>query len=267
MKIYLNEKLLEVKEGTSVYKVKELYKKDADIIIYNAFPIKEDVVLQPMDKVVLIKRGEIPSKDELESLLLSRHTPFVHEKIKKAVIGIAGLGGLGSNAAVALARMGIGKLILADFDIVEPSNLNRQQYFVKHIGMKKTEALKEIIGQCNPFVEIETFDGFLDKNNVEEIFSKADIIIEAFDSAECKAMISEVVLTKMKSKKLVAASGVAGSNSSNTIRTKKINENFYIVGDMETEAKVGCGLMASRVAVAANHQANAVLRIILEQEV
>lgn len=267
MQIYVNEKIIEVREDSSAYEVRGLFKNDADIIIYNSFPIKEDILLRPLDRIVLIKRGEIPKKEELETLLISRHTPLVHEKLKKATVGIAGLGGLGSNAAVALSRMGIGKLILADFDIVEPSNLNRQHYFVKHIGMKKTEAIKDVIVQCNPFVEVETFDGFLDKSNIEDVFRKADIIIEAFDSAECKAMISEVVLVKMKDKKLIAASGVAGNYSSNIIKTKKVNENFYIVGDMETEAKAGCGLMASRVAVAANHQANAVLRIVLEEEV
>lgn len=164
MQVYVNERLQEVEIDSTVFQIRDQYKKDADIIIYNGFPIKEDISLKPFDKVVLIKKGEIPQKEELEALMVSRHTPYVHEKLKKAKVGIAGLGGLGSNAAVSLARMGIGKLVIVDFDVVEPSNLNRQHYFVKHIGMKKTEAMKDILRECNPFIDVESFDVYLDEN-------------------------------------------------------------------------------------------------------
>jgi sulfur carrier protein ThiS adenylyltransferase len=267
MQIYVNEKLQNVRDGSTLFQIKEQFKNDADVIIYNAFPVKEDLTLKHLDKVVLIKRGEVPGKDELEALMVSRHTPYVHEKFKEAKVGIAGLGGLGSNAAISLARMGIGKLVIADFDVVEPSNLNRQQYFVKHIGMKKTEAMKEILAECNPFIEIEANDIYLNENNVPEIFKEVDIIIEAFDNPVCKSMIVNTVLSKMKGKKVVAASGLAGYYSSNTIVTRKLKDNFYMIGDMEAEARPGCGLMAPRVAVAANHQANAVVRLIMGEEI
>lgn len=266
MDIYVNEQLKRVKEGSTIFEVRQQFKMNADIIIYNAFPIKEDLTLNNLDKVVLIKRGEIPSKDELEVLLVSRHTPHVHEKLKKATVGIAGLGGLGSNAAVSLARIGVGKLVIVDFDVVEPSNLNRQYYFTRNIGMKKTDALEEIIKDCNPFVEVQTVDVFLDETNIEIVFKDVDIIVEAFDNAVCKATLVSTVLSKMRDKKIVAASGMAGYDSANSIITKKIKDNFYIVGDLETEATIGRGLMAPRVGVAANHEANTVLRLIVDEE-
>lgn len=267
MNIYVNEKKYFFENNISAFKVKNLIKKEADIIVYNGFIIKEDVLLCDNDKLSLIKRGEIPDKEELEHLLVSRHTPGIHEKIKNSKVGIAGLGGLGSNIAISLARIGIGQLILVDFDLVEPSNLNRQQYFIKHIGMKKTDALEEIIAQCNPFVDLKTNDIFLDENNIEEIFKDVDIIVEAFDNPRSKAVLVNTVLSKMPHKKIVAASGLAGHFSSNSIITKKIKDNFYIIGDSISEAKPGCGLMAPRVGVAASHQANMVLRLILGEEI
>ena len=266
MNIFVNERKQEVKEGSTVFELKKSMKDDSDVIVYNGFIIKENCKIYENDKIVFIKKGEMPKHEDMEAMLMARHTPFVHEKIKKCSVGIAGLGGLGSNIAVSLARIGIGKLVLVDFDVVEPSNLNRQQYFIKHLGMKKTDALEQIIKDCNPFVKIHKQDVFLDESNIINIFSDVDIIVEAFDNPVSKALLVNVVLSKMKDKKIVAASGMAGYFSSNTIVTKKIKENFYLVGDGENEAKPGCGLMAPRVAIAANHQANAVLRIIMGEE-
>lgn len=263
MEVYVNEILLNVDEDADILELKNKIKKDADVVIYNGFPIKDNIKLKPLDRIVFIKKGEIPTKEEMEAQLVARHTPKVYEKLKKVSVAIAGLGGLGSTAALSLARVGIGKLILVDYDVVEPSNLNRQQYFIKHIGMKKTQAMKDIISQCNPFVKIETIDAYVDEKNIESIFKDADIIIEAFDNAETKALITNKVLTTMKNKKIITASGLAGYEDCNLIRSKKINDKFYIVGDGQAEAKPGRGLMAPRVSVAANHQANLVLEIIL----
>lgn len=266
LQIFLNEKSIVVYKGATAFGVKRSFKPNADIIIHNGFIIKDDILLKEHDRVTLIKRGETPSKEELEALMTSRHTPGVHEKIKKARVGIAGLGGLGSNIVVSLARIGVGYLKLVDFDVVEPSNLNRQQYFIKHLGMKKNEAIKDLISQINPFVKIEAMDAYIDKNNIEELFNGVDIIVEAFDNPKSKAELINTVLKKMPKKKVVAASGMAGYFSSNTIVTKKIRDNFYLVGDDVSEAKPGCGLMAPRVSIAANHQANTVLRIIMGEK-
>lgn len=268
MKVFINEKRFTFDEGSNLFEVRDLVKKDADVMILNGHIVKDNILINENDSITLIKRGELPNQDELEYLLVSRHTPGVHEKVKKASVGIAGLGGLGSNVAVSLARLGIGKLLLIDFDVVEPSNLNRQQYFVKHIGMKKTNALKELIKEINPFVDIEIKDLYLDRSNIYECFKEVDIVVEAFDNPKCKSDLVNEILTKCNDKPVVSASGVAGYFSNNSIKTKKVLKNLYLVGDNISEAKVGCGLMAPRVAIAANHQANTVLRIILgEREI
>ena len=113
-------------------------------------------------------------------------------------IGIAGLGGLGSNVAMMLVRSGVEELVLVDFDCVEESNLNRQIYFRKHIGMKKTEACSEILKMINPDVKLELRDVRLSEKNIPEIFKDCKIVCEALDSAESKAVLAETVLSEMK---------------------------------------------------------------------
>ncbi|WP_102401098.1 sulfur carrier protein ThiS adenylyltransferase ThiF [Haloimpatiens massiliensis] len=262
MKIFFNGRKIEVHENITAFELKKIFNYKGDICILNGFPLDKNYELKEGDNLFFINKGQMPDKEEIECLLTSRHTPGVHEKIKKASIGIAGLGGLGSNIAVSLARMGIGKLILVDFDVVEPSNLNRQQYFIEHIGMKKTQAIKAIIGNINPFVEVVTKDLYLDKNNVVKCFDDASIVAEALDNPINKAEIVNTILLDGE-KTVVAASGMAGYFSSNLIKTKRVMKNFYMVGDLESEAKIGCGLMAPRTAIAANHQANMIIRILL----
>jgi len=204
--------------------------------------------------------------DELEGLMAARHTPGVHGRMKEAVVGIAGLGGLGSSVAVALARMGVGRLILADHDVVEPSNLNRQQYFVEQIGRKKAEAMEEILQRVNPFCRVEAHVAHLDERNIPVIFSGVGILVEAFDRAEAKAMLIDTVLKEMPGVTVVAASGLAGYESSNSIRTMEAADGLYMVGDLEAEALSGRGLMAARVGIAAHHQANAVVRLLMDED-
>jgi len=265
MKISINEKLFTFDAETTLHQVRDRVKPAADVLIVNGFPLTEDRRLQEGDRVVLIRRGEHPSVEELEALMVARHTPGVHDRLKQAVVGIAGAGGLGSSVAVALARVGVGRLILADFDVVEPSNLNRQQYFVDQIGLSKVEALKANLARINPFTAVSTFDGRLTAANTPEIFAEADIVVEALDAADQKAMLVQASLRANPARPVVAASGVAGHGPSNTIRTRKAAGNLYLTGDGTSEARPGEGLMAPRVGIAAHHQANAVLRLLLHE--
>lgn len=265
MRILLNEKEITT-DKTSAFTLRDDVKPEADIVILNGFPIKADQSLNEGDKVTFIKRGEIPSRDELEGLMVSRHTPKVFNGLKKGRVAIAGVGGLGSNVAISLTRVGVGYIKLIDFDVVEPSNLNRQQYFIRHIGMKKVDALKEILTDINPFIKIETVFKEINKENVEELFEDVDIVVEAFDNPVNKAMLVNGILTKFKDKKIVSASGMAGTHSNNLIKTRKINSRLYLCGDSVNEAKVGEGLMAPRVSIAANHEANTVVRLLLNQQ-
>ena len=200
-----------------------------------------------------------------EEDLLQRNVKGISEKLKKVKVCILGLGGLGSNVAVLLARSGIGYLKLVDFDIVEASNLNRQQYRISHINMKKVEALKSIIKEINPFVEVDILDIKVSKENIHSIVGDIEIVVEAFDRAETKAMLMEELLTNIN-KIVVSASGMAGLGSANEIVTKKIKDNFYLVGDNYSDYEEYLGIMSTRVMICAAHQANMVLRLILEEK-
>ena len=200
-----------------------------------------------------------------EEDLLKRNVKGISKKLKKTRVCILGLGGLGSNVAVLLARSGIGYLKLVDFDIVEASNLNRQQYRISHIGMKKTEAIRTIIKEINPFVEVKTLDIKVDRENILSIVGDVEIVVEAFDRAETKAMAIEELLIN-GDKILVSASGMAGLGSANEIITRKIRDNFYLVGDNYSDYEEYSGIMSTRVMICAAHQANMVLRLILGEK-
>lgn len=207
----------------------------------------------------------IPTKEEWIQALNDRHGIELQKKISSTTVAVCGLGGLGSNIATSLARAGIGKLILIDFDKVDITNLHRQQYKVNQIGMSKTEALQENLKEINPYLETEIHTMQLDENNAKDIFSGADIICEAFDNAEAKATIVNFVLSEMPEKCIVAASGMAGLDSANSIRTRKVSKRFYLCGDEVSDTSDGIGLVSSRVMLCAAHQAHTVLRIIAEE--
>ena len=262
MNIQLNERTLDIPEGTTLFQLRDLEKPTADVLIYNGAAVADDVALKEGDSINLIQRGVVPPAEELEALMVARHTPGVHEKIKGATVGIAGLGGLGSAIAVALARIGVGRLILVDFDIVEPSNLNRQQYFIDQLGMAKSEALEANLKRINPYVQYDVHCVRVTPENIDGLFGEVDVMVEAFDRADQKAML----LQSFKSAPLVAASGLAGYGSGESIGVRKMGDRIYIVGDLETGAAPGCGLMAPRVGIAAHMQANLVLRLLLGEE-
>jgi sulfur carrier protein ThiS adenylyltransferase len=264
--IKVNERDRRVPLETKLLELKGKSYPSADLIIYNGFPTSEDIPLKAGDEVVFIEKGKTPDKRELECLMAARHTPGVHRRVKKSTVGIAGLGGLGSQVAIALARIGIGTLVLADYDIVEPSNLNRQQYFVRQIGMPKVDSMRENLKEINPYVCVITHHTVIGPENVREIFGNAHVIVEAFDRADQKALFINAVSQQMPDTYIVAASGVAGYGDNNTIKTTKFSSKIFIVGDQRTAAGPGVGLMAPRVGIAAHHQANMVLRLILGKE-
>ncbi|UCG80437.1 MAG: sulfur carrier protein ThiS adenylyltransferase ThiF, partial [Desulfobacterales bacterium] len=214
--ILVNEQTQTVPDGLTVGELRDQVKPGADVLVVNGFPSTADSRLKKGDQVVFIRRGEIPRADELEALMVARHTPGVHERMNKSTVGIAGLGGLGSAVAIALARMGTGRLILADFDVVEPSNLNRQQYYIEHIGMAKTDAMVQILGSINPYIQIETHQVVLERNNIAKIFGAADVIVECFDSAKAKAMLIQTVAEFLADTYVIGASGLAGCGDSNS---------------------------------------------------
>ena len=190
------------------------------------------------------------------------------QKIKKILsnktVGIAGAGGLGSNCAVALGRVGIGRLIICDFDIVSESNLNRQYYFFEQIGQKKAFAIEKNIHLINPEVKVKALDIKLTAQNIPDIFKNCDVIVEAFDLAVMKEMILETVLEKLPGIPLVTGLGMAGWGDSNSLKVKKVG-NLYICGDERSEIAEELPPLAPRVGIVANMQANTVLEILLKE--
>ncbi len=204
-------------------------------------------------------------KEKRYDEIVSRNVPGIQDKLSNGKVAVAGLGGLGSNIAVMLARVGVGNLLLVDFDKVEPGNLNRQHYNTAHLGMYKTDALKKQIELINPYIRIETHALKITEENAAEVFEGYPIICEAFDNAENKALLVNALLEEGR-KKIVAASGMNGLGSANKIRTKRKFRNLYLCGDSAAPAEEGIGFMAPRVIVCAGHQANMVLRLLTGEE-
>ena len=204
----------------------------------------------------------IPTREEMLSALKERQGAELQLRLSSATVAVCGLGGLGSNIAISLARAGIGRLILIDFDRVDITNLHRQQYKASQIGEYKTDAMTENLKEIAPYVEIQSHTVRVNESNAYDLMKDADIICEAFDNAECKSMLTDTVLEKMPDKFFVAASGMAGMDSPNSIKTRKITDKFYLCGDGVSDVNDNIGLVAPRVMLCAAHQAHTVLRII-----
>lgn len=206
-----------------------------------------------------------PTKQEWYIALCERHGEDIQRNFISSTVAICGLGGLGSNIAVALARAGVGKLILIDFDKVDITNLHRQQYKANQIGMNKTDALANNLREIAPYIKVETHTVCITENNAEQLLERADIICEAFDDAQCKAMLTNLILEKMPSKYLIVSSGMAGMGSANTIKTRRVSKKLYICGDEVSDVNIEGSLVSSRVMICAAHQAHTTLRILAEQ--
>jgi sulfur carrier protein ThiS adenylyltransferase len=182
--------------------------------------------------------------------------------LKDKTVGIAGAGGLGSNCAVALVRVGVGTIIIADHDKVSESNLNRQYFFYDQVGQSKASAIKENLNRINPSVHVIAHDVKLVPDNILSIFHNCDVIVEAFDLAGEKEMFIESVLLNFPEKPLVVGIGMAGWGMNELIHVRKV-DNMYICGDEVSEISPDLPPIAPRVGIVANMQANVVLEILL----
>jgi sulfur carrier protein ThiS adenylyltransferase len=202
-------------------------------------------------------------RQEFERKFFSRHDSEILSVLESSTVGIAGAGGLGSNAAVSLARAGLGRLIIADHDRVELSDLNRQYYFLEQVGKLKVEALLENIGRINPLAQYQVHAAKIEPGNVAAIFGTADVLIEAFDQAEMKQMLANTWLSLFPQKPIIVASGLAGIGKNEKLHTRRMG-NLYICGDEETECEECVSPMAPRVAIVANMQANLALELLVK---
>ena len=206
------------------------------------------------------------NREILEQAFDARFPTEMKDKLRNAFVAIAGLGGLGSNLAVMLARSGVGHIGMVDFDVVDVTNLNRQVYGIPHVGKYKTEALKEILDQINPYLDYQFRREKVTKENIRELFTGDPIVCEAFDQADQKAMLVQEVLTGFPDTIVISGNGMAGFGDANDIRTRKMMRRLYVCGDEKTDIADGVGLMSPRVTLCAAHQANKVLQIILEEK-
>lgn len=193
----------------------------------------------------------------------SRRDPAVLEVLRRSSVGIAGAGGLGSTVAISLARAGVGRLVIADFDRVEPSNLGRQQYFVDQVGLVKVEALRENLLRINPFSVYDVHNVRITRRNAVTIFRSVDVLVEAFDKAEAKEMLIEACLRRFPGRPIVAASGLAGYGGNRKLHARRLG-NLYICGDEATQCPKGVSPMAPRVGIVANMQANLVVELLVK---
>ncbi len=207
----------------------------------------------------------MPTAEEMAKALEERQGKGLQDQFSRATVAICGLGGLGSNIAIALARAGVGQLILIDFDRVEITNLHRQQYKAAQVGREKTDALAENIREIAPYIHLQTHTAEITPENGARLLAGADVVCEAFDRAEAKAMLANTVLTALPEAFLVASSGMAGLGSANLIKTRQVGRRFYLCGDEISDVAGGIGLVSSRVMLCAAHQAHMVLRILAKE--
>ena len=206
------------------------------------------------------------SREQLDQAFDARFPEEMQTKLRNARVAVAGLGGLGSNIAVMLARSGIGELLLVDFDTVDVTNLNRQMYLIPQLGKPKAEALPEILYQINPYLTYRSVCIKVTPDNVKELFSEYPIVCEAFDKPDQKAMLVRELLMQCPKTTVVSGNGMAGYADANEIRTCQVMKRLYVCGDQSTDVGNGIGLIAPRVAVCAAHEANKVLQLIMQSE-
>jgi sulfur carrier protein ThiS adenylyltransferase len=266
MELMVNGRLIAVNALRAGELIRELAGGERVILLRRGFALDERAELAPGDELQLIPKDRLPAREELEAMLTSRHTPGTQARFKAGRVAVAGLGGLGSHIALALARSGVGSLLLVDFDVVDPSNLNRQAYFVSHLGQHKAKAMAELIQAVNPFVETQILISRLDRHNIPRELKGWPIIVEAFDRPDYKAELVNTALSVFPECRVVCASGLADVKSANLIRSRRVASRLYLCGDEVSEAGEGQGLMAPRVMVCAGHQANMVLRLLLQMD-
>ena len=204
-----------------------------------------------------------PTRQEFRDALAARHGAEYQRRLDDARVAICGLGGLGSNVAIALARAGVGCLHLIDYDRVDMSNLNRQQYKVSQLGELKTEALRQTLEEIAPYCKVETDAVRLTEENLLSVLSGESIVCEAFDTPFSKAMLVNGVLERLPNAWLVSGNGMAGTQSANLIQTRRVLPRFFVCGDGVSDIGECGSLFAARVMACAAHQALTIVKIII----
>jgi len=265
--IKFNDSNIEVDAGTTIADIVSKLYPSGDVIIYNTV-INPDLntVLNDGDCLVVFQKGIMPSVEDVSVFFHARQKTEVTNQLRKAKVGVAGLGGLGSVVVENLVRAGVGQLVIADFDVVDPSNLNRQRYFADQVGKYKTDAVFENINRISNLTKVKIFNEKVTENNCKEIFSGCSVIAECFDSASAKAELVRALRKHLPDSFVVAVSGIAGIGSEKEITITRISDKLFVVGDMKSEVQEGYGLVATRVGIAASIESHLILRLLVGEE-
>ncbi|GAB79119.1 sulfur carrier protein ThiS adenylyltransferase [Austwickia chelonae] len=210
--------------------------------------------------------GGLPGPEEVRAALAGRMGSHHVALLSEARVGVAGLGGLGSQIALALARTGVGNLHLVDHDVVDLANLNRQAYDLADLGLPKTTALAERIARVNPYLKVTTQDIRVTADDAVQVFTGCTIVCEAFDDPAAKAMLTESLLVEDPHMVVVGASGMAGHDRTDTVVTRQVGRRWWVCGDGVSDIGTGAPMVAPRVMACAGAQAMVVVRIILGLE-
>jgi sulfur carrier protein ThiS adenylyltransferase len=268
IQIYINDTAREVDPGTTLEQARVRFLPEATVAFLNTVPDPApDTILQEQDRLALYTEHDNITDENLCALIHARQPYAATEKLRGACVGIAGAGGLGSVVAENLARAGIGRLVIADHDVIEPSNLNRQKYTLSQLGADKTAALKENLHQCSPDVDISAVQERIKADNCVRVFNTCDIVCECFDAAESKASLVTALRSRLPECIVVAASGIAGCGTARSITIRRVSDRLYIVGDQHSDADTGMGLFAPRVGIVASLQAHVALQLILGEQI
>jgi len=262
--IYVNDSPCTVAAGTTLAQARARFCPEAAAAILNTVPDPPpETVLHGHDRLYLYENAGCFSEADLRRLILARQPHAATEKLRAACVGIAGAGGLGSVVAENLARAGVGKLVIADHDVVEPSNLNRQRYFLRQIGLPKAEALAGNLRECCPFVEINALRKRVTADNCVRVFGSCAIVCECLDAAESKAALVTALRRQLPDVVIVASSGLAGCESARPIAIRTVCDKLYVVGDQHSDSAEGLGLFASRVGIVASMQSHVAMQLIV----
>lgn len=235
----------------------------ADALIVNGHSKVWDTAVTEDDEVLMLDSRTAPSKAVWRAIYDARYGKDIMDRLQAAKVAICGLGGLGSLIALELGRLGVGTLLLIDDDTVEPTNLARQHYTMRHIGQNKTDAMAAQLSEAAPLTRVITQCIHLNRENIAELLGDYPMVCEAVDRPETKAALTEVILAACPQTTIIGASGMAGYGPGNAITAKKIFSRLYMVGDGESEGEEGIGLMAPRVGLCASAQATLIMRLIL----
>lgn len=265
MEIILNYSHLNISEKMTIKQLIEDEQLAAvNLIVVNGVLENEDYELKANDEVLAIDKHKLVDGEIIKRALFARNNSYLVTALKQTKVVILGCGGIGSNVARLLVQSGIEQLTLIDYDVVDPTNLNRQFYTYNQIGSYKIDCLGDNLQAINPNVKLTKLNVHLDKDNIASYTAGYDFVIDGFDTPLMKSLI--VNSSGWHGSYLILANGMAGIKPASEIVTRKLTDDVYVCGDGSNGVKPRIGLMATQVTLVASQMANKIIEIINDRE-